>query len=145
MTHRKKVRNCPNCGKYNHPDVWNCIECGRTLSIKSIVKADDFLFDQYSQEEKRSKLEAQSEQLSIQQELENYFDENEATLKRTRKVEIAPIVFMFSFIVFILILVFFPDLIGSLLCLIIPLIDLLVLITTISEDSKSQNIWSQGK
>lgn len=145
MIHFTKVRICPNCERHNPPDSWNCIDCGRTLSIKSIVNADDFLFDRSSQEEKHAKPEAQSEQLSIQQELENYFDEHEATLKRVRKVEVAPIVFMFSFIVLILILVFSLDLIESLLCLIIPLIEFLVIFTTFSEDSKSHNIWNKGK
>ena len=36
-----KVRIFSNCGQYNPPETWNCIDCGATLSIKSIAETDN--------------------------------------------------------------------------------------------------------
>ncbi len=35
-----KLRTCSNCGKENSYNAWNCIECGETLSINTIVDAE---------------------------------------------------------------------------------------------------------
>ncbi len=35
-----KAKVCPKCGKQNSADVWNCIDCGETLSINTIVEVD---------------------------------------------------------------------------------------------------------
>lgn len=32
-----KVRVCPNCGKHNPDNAWNCQECGATLSIDTLT------------------------------------------------------------------------------------------------------------
>jgi hypothetical protein len=31
---------CPDCGKHNSADAWNCTDCGRTLSVKTLVETD---------------------------------------------------------------------------------------------------------
>jgi len=40
-----KVRVCPQCGKNNLENAFSCVECGTTLSIKSLL---DLESDQYS-------------------------------------------------------------------------------------------------
>jgi len=36
-----KVRVCPNCGKQNSENTFNCIDCGTTLSIKTLIDTDE--------------------------------------------------------------------------------------------------------
>lgn len=36
-----KVRVCPKCGKHNLEDAWYCLDCGETLSIKTIADVSD--------------------------------------------------------------------------------------------------------
>lgn len=35
-----KVRVCPECGKHNPENAWNCVECGSTLSVKTVMATD---------------------------------------------------------------------------------------------------------
>jgi hypothetical protein len=35
-----KIRVCPNCGKENLKDAFNCIDCGATLSVKTIMDSE---------------------------------------------------------------------------------------------------------
>lgn len=35
-----KVRVCPNCGKHNDESAFNCIGCGTTLSLKTLMDTD---------------------------------------------------------------------------------------------------------
>lgn len=37
-----KIKLCPQCGKQNDVNAWNCVECGATLSLNTIVDAGDF-------------------------------------------------------------------------------------------------------
>lgn len=32
-----KVKICPECSKHNLEDAWNCVDCGRTLSMKTLA------------------------------------------------------------------------------------------------------------
>jgi hypothetical protein len=36
-----KVRVCPKCGKQNSESAWHCIDCGTTLSMKTLVDMED--------------------------------------------------------------------------------------------------------
>ena len=35
-----KVKICPECSKHNLENAWNCVDCGRTLSMKTLVDAE---------------------------------------------------------------------------------------------------------
>jgi hypothetical protein len=35
-----KVKVCPKCGKHNLENAWNCIDCGETLSVKTLMDTD---------------------------------------------------------------------------------------------------------
>jgi hypothetical protein len=35
-----KIKICPKCGKQNDEDAWNCVDCGTTLSMKTLVEVD---------------------------------------------------------------------------------------------------------
>jgi hypothetical protein len=35
-----KVRICPNCGKHNPEDTWNCANCGETLSMNTLADVE---------------------------------------------------------------------------------------------------------
>lgn len=35
-----KVKVCPECGKHNMEDTWNCGDCGSTLSMKTLVDTE---------------------------------------------------------------------------------------------------------
>jgi len=37
-----RVKVCPNCGKHNSENAWNCDDCGATLSMKTLVDTDEF-------------------------------------------------------------------------------------------------------
>lgn len=39
------MRICPECGKHNPGDAWNCESCGQTLSVKTLVKLGAETFD----------------------------------------------------------------------------------------------------
>lgn len=34
-----KIRLCPKCGKQNDINTWNCVDCGATLSMNTIVES----------------------------------------------------------------------------------------------------------
>jgi ribosomal protein S27AE len=36
-----KVRVCPKCGKHNLENAWHCIDCGTTLSVKTLMDVED--------------------------------------------------------------------------------------------------------
>lgn len=36
-----KVRVCPECGKHNSENAWHCLDCGTTLSMKTLVDVED--------------------------------------------------------------------------------------------------------
>lgn len=36
-----KIKLCPKCGKQNDEDAWNCIDCGATLSLNTLIDADE--------------------------------------------------------------------------------------------------------
>jgi hypothetical protein len=36
-----KVRVCPECGKQNDENAWNCANCGATLSMNTLMDSDD--------------------------------------------------------------------------------------------------------
>jgi ribosomal protein S27AE len=36
-----KIRMCSQCGKQNDENVWNCVNCGATLSINTLVNIED--------------------------------------------------------------------------------------------------------
>ena len=35
------IKVCFKCGKHNHKSAWSCTDCGETLSIKTLVDAND--------------------------------------------------------------------------------------------------------
>jgi len=35
-----KVRVCPKCGKHNSENAWSCLNCGETLSTKTLMDTD---------------------------------------------------------------------------------------------------------
>ena len=35
-----KVRVCPKCGKHNLENAWQCIDCGATLSMKTLMDTE---------------------------------------------------------------------------------------------------------
>lgn len=37
----RKVRVCPECGKHNLENAWHCIDCGTTLSMKTLMDVED--------------------------------------------------------------------------------------------------------
>lgn len=37
----RKARVCPKCGKHNSESAWHCIDCGTTLSMKTLVDMED--------------------------------------------------------------------------------------------------------
>ena len=40
-----KARICLKCKKHNYPNAWNCVRCGKTLSLKSVVETDSSTVD----------------------------------------------------------------------------------------------------
>lgn len=34
------AKNCPQCGKQNSPDAWNCSTCGATLSVNTLTEIE---------------------------------------------------------------------------------------------------------
>lgn len=40
VTTHTKVRVCPKCNKHNAENAWNCVDCGATLPITSLVDLD---------------------------------------------------------------------------------------------------------
>lgn len=36
-----KIKVCLECGKHNEEGDWHCVNCGRTLSINTLIEADD--------------------------------------------------------------------------------------------------------
>lgn len=36
-----EIKLCPNCGSENPVDTWNCVNCGITLSVKTVIREDD--------------------------------------------------------------------------------------------------------
>ena len=36
-----EVRICPRCGKHNLENAWHCIDCGTTLSVKTLMEEED--------------------------------------------------------------------------------------------------------
>jgi len=36
-----KIKLCPECGKHNSENAWNCVDCGTTLSMKTLIDTDD--------------------------------------------------------------------------------------------------------
>lgn len=35
------IRICPKCGKHNPESAWSCVDCGETLSLKTLVDANN--------------------------------------------------------------------------------------------------------
>jgi ribosomal protein L40E len=40
-----KIRLCPECGKHNPGDAWNCANCGQALALETIVEMDETLVE----------------------------------------------------------------------------------------------------
>ena len=36
-----RVRVCPECSKHNQENAWHCIDCGTTLSVKTLMDVED--------------------------------------------------------------------------------------------------------
>lgn len=36
-----KIRLCPKCGKQNEMNAWNCVDCGATLSMNTLVELEN--------------------------------------------------------------------------------------------------------
>ncbi|MCP4524432.1 MAG: hypothetical protein GY833_00770 [Aestuariibacter sp.] len=36
-----KTKVCPECRKHNEESTWSCVNCGRTLSVSTLIEADD--------------------------------------------------------------------------------------------------------
>jgi hypothetical protein len=35
-----KIKLCPECGKHNTESAWSCVDCGKTLSLKTLIDTE---------------------------------------------------------------------------------------------------------
>ena len=52
-----KAKVCPECGKHNLENAWSCVDCGHTLSIKTLVEIESYIENAEAIEAARRELE----------------------------------------------------------------------------------------